>query len=117
MHIGHIHEAAKGSVLLREGRMEQPHMRREDEIIAGGAGKEIEHIHANQRPGRKLRVKMRIIDDGRPIVVEEPKRPQIGRASCRERVCKYVEISEVDVAVQKKEKLYRGNTNYAYHKK
>src|SRR3546814_18980980 len=28
--------------------------------------------------------------------------PEIGRASCRERVCKYVEISVVDVAYKKK---------------
>src|SRR3546814_15811575 len=31
---------------------------------------------------------------------------EIGRASCRERVCQYVEISVVDVSLKKKTKTY-----------
>src|SRR3546814_13889125 len=42
-----------------------------------------------------------------PIVAE---RSQIGRASCRARVCQYVEISVVAVAVKTK-KTHKKNTN------
>src|SRR3546814_20724525 len=42
-------------------------------------------------------------------------RPEIGRASCRERVCQYVENSVVDVAFKKKtkRKKYTHKTNEA----
>src|SRR3546814_18794418 len=58
------------------------------------------------------------IEDNDPVVFLEPKRiyngpfsgyydrPEIGRASCRERVCQYVLISGVAVSIKKKKMSY-----------
>src|SRR3546814_12613442 len=47
-----------------------------------------------------------IVEIGHRIefVADRGERPEIGRASCRERVCQYVEIAGVDVALKKKNK-------------
>src|SRR3546814_19937823 len=48
------------------------------------------------------------VDDAAQEVVEVRGREEIGRASCRERVCQYVSISVVDVSLKKKEeKTYK----------
>src|SRR3546814_20292770 len=48
-----------------------------------------------------IRMKMRLIDHARANL--EQQRRQIGRASCRERVCQYVSISVVAVSLKKKQ--------------
>src|SRR3546814_15503589 len=53
-------------------------------------------IHTGQRIAR--------LSQGRCDLREVRSRLQIGRESCRERVCQYVEISEVAVALKKKTK-------------
>src|SRR3546814_17562904 len=41
---------------------------------------------------------------------------QIGRASCRERGCQYVEISVVDVSFKKKQKYTKHNITHKHNK-
>src|SRR3546814_19705202 len=45
------------------------------------------------------------------IDVADPLRPEIGRASCRERVCQYVYISVVAVSLKKKQILNKHTYN------
>src|SRR3546814_10966266 len=83
--------------------------RRED-AEAAGVGEEIEHARIPRHRG-----------DGGPMValVEEPagllplprlgQKAEIGRASCRERVCQYVSISVVAVSLKNKNQDYRAN--------
>src|SRR5216110_3853709 len=55
-----------------------------------------------------LRQRKRVEQQDREVVVEAVGHPrqQIGRASCRERVCELVEISGVGVSLKKKKKQY-----------
>src|SRR3546814_13620209 len=53
-------------------------------------------LYARLRPG--MSVEARVDTRGGP----EPRALQIGRASCRERVCQYVSISVVAVSLKKK---------------
>src|SRR3546814_19070836 len=107
-------------------------MRSDDEVVAILACEPGDYVAAEAVPGRQLALEMRRIKDRRPAVSEQglagrlqprhqvelhiavhrimarPDRPrikhQIGRASCRERVCQYVSISVVAVYLKKKKK-------------
>src|SRR3546814_18373326 len=90
-------------------------------VAAAEAGAAIIHLHArNPQDGRPDQnpdlfepflkvIKQRsdavinITTGGHPsMTLEERLRPEIGRASCRERVCQYVWISVVAVSLKKK---------------
>src|SRR3546814_20626361 len=89
--------------------LRQPHLcggreseREPEELHLGG--RIPKPVHDDLSPGHGASLGQRGWDQLRavfPGAAEQPRRIQIGRASCRERVCQYVSISVVAVSLKK----------------